>query len=426
MKTINVGTGSIVLTDAGLHLCALPQGIGEYIEVTKEYMEAVAAQCVALTMGNRIPDHSYSFAIIDYREKYGVFTLVTPTIEVDINPDPTELNTAILCLCGSVERECDWVTEHKHTGFDYWHPVSRVHNGNLIQTGRNIDTTRTAWDVNEDGVYDIIDALSGRQAGYVDRYGVTQELEQEYGTQIADLRDIELFSYEWANALASVNGIHTTEMLCRSGVERRPTDITVSNGSNEYGESVKIHTDPRGHGWYEVTFEECTQIVEAMRFAEEHRITLCDALHVLYVLAGGAHKDIVRLPDGGHIPPEILVHEYGVSWETIAKIPLGKPRDGETFACPLCGARSFFAGICDECRRHDPSDFCDGCDGCDDNDTPCKGFTNATKAFEAHERKIREADDARTKRKEFEHGAILRMIKSGTLERKCRYMRGGD
>ncbi len=24
-------------------------------------------------------------------------------------------------------RAKDGVTEHKHTGFDYWHPVSRVH-----------------------------------------------------------------------------------------------------------------------------------------------------------------------------------------------------------------------------------------------------------------------------------------------------------
>lgn len=64
------------------------------------------------------------------------------------------------------------------------------------------------------------------------------------------------------------------------------------------------------------------------------------------------YYDLILLPSGGHIPTPIFKHEYGVSDESIAKIPDGLLRDETTFECPSCGRLGFYAGICGVCEHY--------------------------------------------------------------------------
>jgi len=316
---------------------------------------------------------------------------------------------------GQTERVKDGCTEHMHGEYDYWHPVSRIHSGNQISTHRNIDTTRTVWDVDEDGVYDIIEAMKGLQTYYVDLYG--DHIALPAVDALHELAEYDTLSGKWCVAVSEMFHLDVS-MTIRAG------QLSECKISSRIGE-VTFHA---GHA----DFEEGTELHDAKLLLETGLAAmyisypdLADAMHILHISGGGSYYDLFRLLNGGHVPSEILVRDYGVSWETLAKIPLGKPRDCETFTCPLCGERSFFAGVCQECYHHHPYDFCEGCEGCDDDNTPCEGFVEATKKADAHENKLHEIEDAYDKRKEFEHGAILRMIKSGNWSR-CRYIRGGD
>lgn len=111
--------------------------------------------------------------------------------------------------------------------------------------------------------------------------------------------------------------------------------------------------------------------------------------------------DLIRLPAGGHIPVDILEGEYGVSWEIIATIPLGEPRDCNTFYCPICGESSYYFGVCDSCRC-----------GVDENDELLVSPED-----------IEKVDAQRVSMKEHEHHEILRMIEQCDWMR-CRYMMG--
>lgn len=285
---------------------------------------------------------------------------------------------------GETERVKDGCTEHKHKTYDYWHPVARVHSENRVPT-RNIDTTRRMWDVDEDGVYDIIEAVTGRQAGYTDLFGRYVKL--PLVCEIVGLPG-DVLSAEWCVSLSAKFDIEVM-MSIRSGhlgeVKISPMqlgDVRFCNGQAHFEEGSMIHD---------------AKLLLEMGIVSMYvdNPDLADAMRILHISEGGSYCDLVRLMNGGHIPPEILIREYGVSWETLAKIPLGKPRDSETFACPICGEPAFFAGVCRNCKENSDSEI---------------------------SQQIADANETRTKRKEYEHGMILRMIKSGNWS-KCRYMR---
>ena len=307
----------------------------------------------------------------------------------------------------SIERYRDGVTEHKHTGFDYWHPKARVHTHTGWSTNQSCDPTETEWNTNPADIADILIAMSGIQTHYNDIFGIAK--------QIADpvncMTGTEEMTLEWAVAISKIRdvvvNIDMSNAIMRSVTVKNfeGDEVKFSNGRVYFTAGSRLHKAKL-----------LLESGEAAKYVPYS--TLADAAHLLYVLAGGAHFDLIYLPNGGHIPPEILVNEYGVSWDDLAKIPLGIPQDGETFTCPICGDRSFYAGVCQRC-----SDPCEGCrDDCDD----CRG----SYSVDAHDiadlrESLASVDGARTKRKEFEHGAILRMIKSGNWK-KCRYMRGGN
>lgn len=213
-----------------------------------------------------------------------------------------------------------------------------------------INPIQTAWDMNKDSIMSVIEAMSGVQAKYVDLSGKTQELpnnESIYGDPISALNEFKLFSFEWANALASVKGIRTTSMLCRNGVKDRPTDITIS--SDNIG-SVTIHTDPRGHEWYEVKFEDKSILIDIQRTAEQYRVDMVTAMRICGQW-DDHYCDLIQLPNGMYIPVDVLIKRYGIRKLTLDMVPLGKPRNAKTFSCPLCKKKSYYAGICNVCRQ---------------------------------------------------------------------------
>ena len=76
---------------------------------------------------------------------------------------------------------------------------------------------------------------------------------------------------------------------------------------------------------------------------------LDDAMHVAHCMEGDQYYDLIELPSGGHVPvPHVIAMHVG--WETLVKIPLGKPRGHDFFSCPVCKRESFYAGVCTGCQ----------------------------------------------------------------------------
>ena len=336
----------------------------------------------------------------------------------------------------SNERVKDGVAEHRHIGsdyLDYWHPIARVHKDEDQLTS---PPDQILWPVSVDDVYDIIYAMSGIQFRYVDSCGDAADiLDADYMIQKHLIRH-RFFSAAWVFNAAGIGGIKT-EIRSRVWGKIASRVFESSFGTVEFIGGTSKFVRGTGYDLGETVltgciakFEEGSMLHKAKLLLESGEAAkyitapnLGDALHVLYVQAGGSYYDLIRLLNGGHIPPEILHEKYGVSWDDLAKIPLGKPRDGETFACPICGEKSFFAGVCRDCVDgiEDPCRTCRLWDECGRESDPCNELLLADKANDL----IFAAEDARTARKEFEHGVISRMIKSGNWK-GCRYVRGGD
>jgi hypothetical protein len=113
------------------------------------------------------------------------------------------------------------------------------------------------------------------------------------------------------------------------------------------------------------------------------------------------YYDLIALPSGGHIPVDILEDEYKVSREIISKIPCGKPRNNETFSCPICGTKSYYAGVCDGCIL-----------AVDEDDV-----------FIYSDEQLKNFDVARLDRKEKEYNEILNIIDTKDWS-NCEYIKG--
>ena len=286
------------------------------------------------------------------------------------------------------ERIKDGVTEHRHGEYDFWHPASRVHSTAALTRNRGtFDSTRDTWDVEDDDIWEILEAMMPLQTHFDDEFGNTQPIE----TPLKHLLDMEPMTQEWAVAISNLPQIEA-QITYTSGRIRK---VRVSS----YHNGVEF-----SHG--RVCYDPDTPLLDAKLLIEcglaakyIPQPNLSDALHLLHVVGDERYYDLVRLPSGGHIPVEILEDEYEVSWETIAKIPIGEPRNGETFACPICGEGSFYSGVCRDCVAS-----AGGADGYD----------------ETLLRRIQEVQQDTCTRKEREHGEILRLIKSGAWK-NCRY-----
>lgn len=307
------------------------------------------------------------------------------------------------CANGSVERTYDGITEHKHGEYDYWHPKSRVHKPGTPSIRKMADQNETAWYVNEDGIYDILEAMAGVQIAYTDLYGDLVDIPSEINKVYALPDDV--LAAEWVQKVSEVQGLSTT-VTYRSG---KPSEISVDSW---HGCVRFIH----GKAY----FESRSRLLAAKRLLESGTVAkyiafpdLADAMHVLIVSDPEAgYYDLIKLPSGGHVPTTLLKNEYGVSWMVLAKIPLGKPRDAKTFSCPVCGERSFYAGLCDECVEEFDDFF-----WLRATDEEKEGMEKKYTAYD-------EYIEAKDLRKEAEHGEILRLIKSGNWK-QCRYMRAG-
>lgn len=289
-------------------------------------------------------------------------------------------------MATETERIKDGVHEHHHETHPFWHPVSRMHNGKLSAP---INPCKTTWKVGDiEDVTEMVEVMHDTQLYYVDLCGASVDL-PEHDALYATIPPGRPTDDGWAREVSKIKWMSAT-------IQYRHGDVASTMLESRFGR-VTFEGDY-------ATFEEGSLLHDArlliyLGLAEKYIPCpdLTDAMHILHVAGDesgeGRYYDLIRLPSGGHIPVGILESEYGVSWETLAKIPLGKPRDYETFTCPICGRRSYYSGICQECK-------------CD-----------------ADDQTIDDADDRRVARKEAEHGEILRLIKSGNWS-SCRYMRG--
>lgn len=290
---------------------------------------------------------------------------------------------------GIEERVRDGTTEHRHPERDYWHPADRAHN-QCVRPPAPPDPTQTMWEiVDDDMVYDIIEAMryaSPNADRENDPAGVTEEM----------------FSAEWCAAVSSVLALDV-------GILYHAGEVYRCKISSRYGD-VSFYPGQRS-----VEFEKDTRVHKAKGIIESGAAkryvaypNMVEAMHILHVLTREGYYDLIELPQGGHIPPAVLSAEYGVTWDIIATVPRGKPRDMGTFACPICGGRSYFTGPCNHCRG---GDLRQG-----------EGDIPANEA-ELQEKYIRYAKYVRDERKKLEHGMINEIIESGDWS-GCLYIRG--
>lgn len=277
----------------------------------------------------------------------------------------------------------DGVEEHRHDDRDYWHPAARIHNPKHWGIPYKIDLI---YEVDD---YDILDAISGNQTYYVNILGEYKDLSWTAQNAIK----FDTLSVDWAIAISEIYNLET--------------QITFRSGSVS---SVRVSSDRNGVEFTHdrVYFDPNTDLHDAKILIETGLASkyidfpsLEGAMHILHVSEGDRHYDLIKLPSGGHIPVDILEENYGVSWETIAGILLGKPRDDMLFSCPICGSESYFSGACNRCRYE----------------------TNEDGTLVVSKEDIENVHQEWCARKEREHGEILHLIKSNDWSH-CRYIRG--
>jgi len=220
-------------------------------------------------------------------------------------------------------RTKDGIEEHRHREYDFWHPSTRGHKMSGVH---GFDVSQTSWTVSDDEINEIVDALH-----------------KSFNTT---WRKYTVGTPEWIAAVAV--GEIQVDTTYRSG---KVSSMRISS----YRSGVSITSDHTARYDRNCPLHDAKQLLESGLAGMYHdNPSLIDAAHVLHVSTspsdGDRHYDLIRLPNGMHVPVDVLEAEYGVSWETIARIPLGEPRDDCTFSCPMCGDRSYYAGVCERCR----------------------------------------------------------------------------
>lgn len=302
------------------------------------------------------------------------------------------------------ERIKDGVYEHRHDERNYWHPAARIHSGKVQQVIKSA-YQQTSWKIGVGDICNIIEGLNGQQLSYTDECGKLQFLPTN-----STLYDMipKTGNTNWAQDISRIPGIMTTTTFHNGKLVT--TILESKNGL------VQFHEDY-------VTYDVGSRIHNAKILIETgvaakyiKHPDLLDALHILHVAnQEEGYYDLIKLPDGQYnrfIPVRILEDEYKVSWEILVKIPLGKPRDNNTFECPICGQKSYYVGICNscldvccDCPEWDCDHCCDHCDRCVDR------------------HKIDKWDVVKNIQSGIRHREILQLIESGDWK-NCRYIRG--
>lgn len=199
------------------------------------------------------------------------------------------------------------------------------------------DDAKMKIEYNEDGideVVDVIDAMIGRQMHFTDEDGILVDVPSPMDRIIM----LDFASKEWIECVSQHMSVQC---------------------EYRYGELQRVRLENR-HGTVILTESEI--VFEGGRIALAKKILdagivaryikypdLADAMHVLHCMDGDQYYDLIELPSGGHVPVPHLVAMH-VGWETLAKIPLGKPRGDDFFSCPVCRKKSFYSGVCTECQ----------------------------------------------------------------------------
>jgi len=282
-------------------------------------------------------------------------------------------------------RTKDGVSEHRHTGCDYWHPAARLHNLHHAKM-HGFDVEQVIWgDESEECINGIVDALHFNQDSYVDMKGAEVIMRNPLW------RMSNVGTPEWFAAV-SIAGVQV-DVIYRSGKVSRMRLSSYRSGVDIVRRNVQYDRNCPLH--------DAKQLIESgLAGMYIDNPTLMDAMHILHVSdisIGARHYDLVRLPNGMHVPVDVLEEEYGVSWETMARIPMGEPRDDCTFRCPMCGDKSYYAGVCISCDEGD----------------------RGSVAYLFRLRYTKDVDECR------KHEEVSRIIESDDWV-CCRYMNGSD
>lgn len=275
------------------------------------------------------------------------------------------------------------VKEHRHREFDYWHPAARVHTPHYAHV-HGFDPAQVIWAADQSGTADIVDAMHFKQMHFVNLFGEVRGIDT-----YARWRGTEPGTPAWCKDVSighvSVSLTYRAGKISAIALQDYRSAVKIMQGQAHYERNTPLH--------------DAKLLIESgLAEAYIDNPHLVDAMHLLHVAGDDRYYDLITLPSGGHVPIDILEEEYDVQWETLAMILLGKPRDNETFSCPICGQASYYTGICDEC-----------CEDSEYDDELCQ--------------RIKHVNATKVSRKELEHGEILRLIKSGNWK-ACRYMRG--
>ena len=207
---------------------------------------------------------------------------------------------------------------------------------------RIFDSNQCIWDIHEDMVYDVLEGISNRELYY--KYSNGKIIYMKYPLDY--MVEYAILSHKWITDVSELIGVDSVNVTYRSG----------------YAVSCEIRSDAGMViiSKYQIYMKTGSPINDAKvlidsGLAEKYidSPTIADAMHILHVSGTNRYYDLIQFPGGGHIPVDILEDGYDISWEVIASIPRGEPRDDESFACPFCNRSSFYGGICAECRDSD-------------------------------------------------------------------------
>lgn len=189
----------------------------------------------------------------------------------------------------------------------------------------------------EDDINDVVEAMLNMPFHYTNEYGTSIDLPSPMDKIIM----LDFPSHDWIESVSNYMSVQCEYRY--SGLDR----VRLKNrcGSVLLTES-------------EIVFEDGV-ICDAKKMLDWGIVQkyikcpyLDDAMRVLHCMGDGPsdrYYDLIQLPSGGHVPVPHLTAMH-VGWETLVKIPLGKPRGHDFFSCPTCGEKSFYAGVCTQCQ----------------------------------------------------------------------------
>lgn len=218
------------------------------------------------------------------------------------------------------------VIEHKHGEYDYWHPAVRMHSESAgLNIGVSVDGNQIAYAATSQEVLMVFDTVS------------LDEIPDDLIEGLMDMDPEVIFEIGRILNVA-------IDVVMRNGIVRyyliwsNLGNVMISRSQVSYILDSELH-----HA--RVVYE------TGMCNAYMDRHNMSEIIRIMDICDGKAYYDLIDIPgDVGHIPVPILMREFDISWEILAKFERGDDRNDGTFACPMCGRGSYYTGLCQECE----------------------------------------------------------------------------